>query len=171
MSDSSQPAIFLSYQGVTGDQLLPGDTVGPGPGQDWCELLSCSFSAAVNTQARAVSGGRSQRLDLGGQAPPLRITKRTDAATVALMRDAVSTAVHRSAVIVFVRTYESGPAEYLRLDLHSCKIAAFDIFSSGDDRAEETFALHYQSLDIISFAGGHGAKGAQSMATLLNGFA
>jgi type VI protein secretion system component Hcp len=169
MSDSSQPSIFLSFSGVSGEQELSSKAVQPGPGKNWIQLLSCRFEADVNVQAQAMSGGQQSRVDFGGDAPPIEITKRSDAATVALMREALAGADAKPAVIVFVRTDGEGPTEYLRWDIQACRVVGFDFSGGSDDRAVETYLLRYTQMDLMTFAGGHGAKGAQSSATLRNG--
>jgi type VI protein secretion system component Hcp len=162
-------SIFLSFEGVPGELELPAATVPPGPAKDWIELLSCRFSAEVSTQARAMTKGASSRVDFGGAAPPVEVVKRTDAATLGLMREFFGGKTPRRATVVFVRTADGGPAEYLRYDLQNCWIVGFDVLGDGSDRALETIQLRYEKMDLITFAGGHGAKQARASATLLNG--
>lgn len=160
-------SIFLSFEGVPGELELPAATVPPGPAKDWIELLSCRFSAEANVQSRAI--GKSGRVDFGGQAPPIEIVKRTDAASLGLMRQFFGDKSFRKATIVFVRTSGDGPAEYLRYDIKTCRVVGFDVLGDGADRAIETLQLSYAEMDVITFTGGHGAKGARASATLLNG--
>lgn len=167
MSDT-QSSIFLSFDGVTGEMRLPPDSVVPGPGKDWTQLLSMHMSADVNAMGRNL-GKAAARIDFGGNAPPIRIAKETNAATVALMREFLSPTVRRNAAIVFVRTDQEAPTEYMRFELTDCDIVAFDMTGSGEDRAVEELGLLYRKLTIITFGGGHGAKGARSPVEVLNG--
>lgn len=160
--------IFLSFEGVTGEHRLPSSTVRPGPGTDWAMLSGCTFQADANAQSRAISGSGSRRVDFGGEAPPMEITKRTDVSTLGLMRDFLVGKSLRKAVIAFVRTDTDGPAEFLRYELDGCLIVGFD-FEGLDDRAVEKFQLHYVQLTIVTYAGGSGGGGAQASATLQNG--
>jgi type VI protein secretion system component Hcp len=169
MSAGSEPSIFLSFEGVAGEQVLPAETVPSGPGKGWTQLLACRFTADVNVQSRAMSKGGKSRVDFGGDAPPIEISKRSDSATVGLMREMLAGKDFRRAAIVFVRTDEGGPTEYMRYNIEKCRIVGFDFTGADDDRAVETFAIHYVEMTLIAFAGGHGAKGAQSPAVLLNG--
>jgi type VI protein secretion system component Hcp len=169
MSDAAQPSIFMSFEGVNGEVDLPVDAVPAGPGQKWTPLLACRFSAEVNVRGRAMSGGSSTKVDFGGDAPPVLITKRSDASTVGLMREVLAGKAYRSAVIVFVRTDTDGPTEYLRYELRGCSLVSFEFAGFANDRATESFGILYKQMSVITFAGGHGAKGAQSSATLLNG--
>jgi type VI protein secretion system component Hcp len=169
MSDGSEASIFLSYDGIVGEVDLSPEGVSPGPGKNWIPLSRCSLAAAVNVQGRAMSGGGTTKVDFGGDAPPLTIVKRTDGATVGLMREMLGSAALKTATITFVRTDGDGPSEYLRYDLVGCSVVEFDFLSSGQDRADETFKILYRQLIILGYAGTHGSKGAQSMAVLSNG--
>jgi len=169
MSDASESAIFLSFGGVTGETILDGGGVAPGPGSNWIQLQRCEFDARINVMGRAKGGGSSS-VDFGGDAPPITIVKRTDKATVGLMREMLGRSSLASAAITFVRTADNeGPAEYMRYNLDSCSIIEFDFLSTGYNRADETFKILYKQLTMIGYGGTHGAKGAQSTAVIRNG--
>lgn len=161
--------IFLSFEGVKGEVTLPGTSVRAGPGDGWSLLLACRLNAEANVQARALSKGGSSRVDFGGEAPPIEITKVTDGATIGLMREMLLGKTPRQAVIAFARTDAGGRTEYLRYELDGCHIVGFDFEGSDADRAAERFLLHYVKMTLIAYAGGHGAKGAQASAVLMNG--
>ncbi|WP_198372833.1 type VI secretion system tube protein Hcp [Roseomonas rosulenta] len=165
----SETAIYLSYSGVTGESDLPSDTVPSGPGPKWSPLLSCTLTAAVNVQGRSIKGGATSIVDFGGDAPPVLVTKRTDGATVGLMREVLASTKQASATIVFTRTDAGMPTEYLRYNLDGCSIVGFEMHGIGADRATEDFKILYRRMTIIAFGGTHGAKGAQSSAVLING--
>lgn len=169
MSGASELAIFLSYGGVTGEISLAAPNVDPGPGSDWIELTQCSLEAAINLQGRA-KGGASGVIDFGGDAPPISILKKTDSATVGLMREFLATRPGvNNAAIAFTRAAPDGPSEYLRYELHGCNIMEFEFLSGGDRRADESFKIIYRQLVITSFSGISGAKGTQSAAIIKNG--
>jgi type VI protein secretion system component Hcp len=169
MSDASESSIFLSYGGVSGEIVLSESYVAPGPGSEWIQLTGCSLEAAINLQGRA-KGGTTAKVDFGGDAPPISILKKTDSATVGLMREFLGTkpGMH-DAAIVFTRTADDGPAEYLRYDLKKCNIMEFEFLSAGDRRSDESFKIVYQQLIITSYDGTAGRKGAQSAAVIRNG--
>jgi type VI protein secretion system component Hcp len=169
MSGASESSIFLSYDGVTGETVFTDGGVRPGPGTNWIQLLQCALVADANVQARAMSGQGGASLDFGGDAPPIKVVKQTDAATVGLMREMLAAPVMRTATITFVRTDTDGPAEYLRFELVGCNVVGFEFLSSGEDRSNETFDINYKQLTIMAFAGTDGAKGAQATVTLMNG--
>lgn len=170
MSDLAEAAIFLSFSGITGESWLPEGNVPPGPGAGWIPLLSCSLTASVNVQARAIRAGAKSSVDFGGEAPPVVITKLTDGATVGLMREMLATPKLGDAAIVFTRTSDDGsPTEYMRYNLRGCSIVGFEFHGLGQDRSSEEFKILYKSLTLIAFAGQAGAKGAQSSAVLTNG--
>jgi type VI protein secretion system component Hcp len=116
-----------------------------------------------------MSKGATNRVDFGGEAPPVEISKMTDGATAGLLREMFAGKAARQAVIVFVRTDVDAPTEYLRYELEGCRIVGFDIASAASDRAVETYRLGYTQMTLIAYAGGHGAKGARSSAVLKNG--
>ncbi|BDG73401.1 type VI secretion system tube protein Hcp [Roseomonas fluvialis] len=169
MSDASDSTIFLSYDSVTGEVSFNDGGVEAGPGTNWVQLTQCILRADLNVQGRVMSGGNIRNVDFGGEAPPLKIVKRTDAATVGLMREMLGTPGLRSAVVTFVRTDTDGPAEYLRYEMTGCSIVGFEFASFGDNRSHETFEILYKRLTIKAYAGTDGAKGAQAMAVLTNG--
>jgi type VI protein secretion system component Hcp len=169
MSDASESTIFLSYESVTGEIVFTDGGVQAGSGTNWIQLTQCILRADVNVQGRPMSGGNITNIDLGGEAPPVKIVKRTDAATVGLMREMLANPVMRSATITFVRTDTDGPAEYLRYEMVGCNIVGFEFLSVGDNRSHETFEILYKQLTIKAFAGTDGAQGAQAMAVLTNG--
>jgi type VI protein secretion system component Hcp len=72
-------------------------------------------------------------------------------------------------VIAFTRIDADGPVEYLRYELERCTVVGFELADVGDDRPAETFSLRYGQLNMVSYAGGHGTKGAQSSVLLMNG--
>ncbi|CAH0300578.1 type VI secretion system tube protein Hcp [Roseomonas sp. CECT 9278] len=160
--------IFLSFEGVTGEHTLPSASVRPGPGNGWAQLSGCKFHADANAQSRAISKSGSSRVDFGGEAPPIEITKRTDASTLGLMRELLVGRTLRQAVVAFVRTDTDGPAEFLRYEIDRCLVVGFE-FEGVDDRAIEKFQLHYEKMTIVTYSGGSGGGGAQSSATLQNG--
>lgn len=164
-----QSDIYLSYEGVTGEHALPAATVRPGPGTDWAQLSGFKFAAEANAQSRAISKSGSNRVDFGGEAPPVEITKETDGATLGLMREMLVGKSLRKAVIAFVRTDTDGPAEFLRYELDNCLVVGFDFEGGIGDRAIEKFHLHYQQMTITTYAGGSGGGGAQASAILQNG--
>jgi type VI protein secretion system component Hcp len=166
---SSQPEVFLSFEGVTGEHVLPEATIPAGPGTDWTPLVACRLEAELNLHGRAIQASAGRRVDFGGDAPPLVIAKLTDAATVGLMREVLTGRDPRSAHVVFVRTDADGPTEYLRYELQGCTVISFEMMGVGAERTAEEFGIMYKQLTIISFADGHGAKGARSSAVLLNG--
>lgn len=161
--------IHLSFEGITGEVAFAADRVIPGPGTDWIMLTGCELAVQANTQARAMSGGGNSRIDFGGEAPPVIVRKLTDAATTGLMIEMLLGRAPRQAVIAFTRIEADGPVEYLRYELERCTVVGFELADIGDERPTETFSLRYGQLNMITFAGGHGAKGAQSSVLLMNG--
>lgn len=166
---SSVPAVFLSYEGVTGEQVLPAATIPQGPGTDWTPLVACRLDAEVTADIRSALAGANKNVGFGGAAPPLVVAKLTDGSTVGLMREFLTGQELRTAVVTFVRTDADGPTEYLRYELEGCTIATFEIMGIGGDRTAEEFGIMYRKLTMIGFGGQHGAKGARSSAVLLNG--
>jgi type VI protein secretion system component Hcp len=164
----SESSIFMSYAGVAGEMKLPPDTVEPGPGQDWIQLLQVGFSADVNVQGATILQGL-KRIDFGGAAPPVAVTMQTNAATPGLMRDFLKTGQIRDATIVHVRTDQEAPTEYLRYELRGVQITEFRWAGGGEDRANETYFLLYKQLTMITFGSGHGAKRGRLPVVLLNG--
>lgn len=161
--------VYLSFDGITGENTLAANLVAPGPGNGWTMLTGCEFKVAANTVGRAMATNVTSRIDLGGEAPPIVITKVSDRATVGLMREMTANRAPRQAVIAFTRTDTDGPTEYLRYELEGCSVVGFSFNGAGDNRTVETFKLHYGQITIIAYASGHGAKGGQSSVMMMNG--
>lgn len=164
----SESTIFMSYAGVAGEVKLPADTVEPGPGTDWIPLMQVGVQADVNVQASTINAAGG-RIDFGGAAPPVGISKQTDAATPGLMRDFLNGKELREVVIVHIRTDHEQPTEYLRYELNAVQITEFDWRSTGDDRGVELYRLLYRRLTMITFGSGHGSKRGRTPVVLLNG--
>jgi type VI protein secretion system component Hcp len=162
-SSGGSEAIYMCFGSVAGEART-ADTIPKSPASGgWIALGSCSFSGRVGhpQMAEAQSG-------FEGEVPPLRITKVTDASTVGLLREALmGRSNNQPVVIVFVRTGDSGPQEYMRVEMTGCGIVAFDM-EGGEDRQTETYDIRCENMTITTWRFSGTTRGAQAVVSISN---
>lgn len=155
-------AIYMCFGSVAGEaRALERIPTSPASG-GWIRLASCSFAARVGhpqmTEARS---------GFEGEAPPVRVSKLTDASSVGLLREALMGRFDQPVVIAFVRTGQQGPQEYMRIEMEGCGIVAFGM-EGAEERQTETFDIRCEQITITTWRFSGTTRGAQSVVTLSN---
>ena len=160
-SDSS---IYMCYGSVRGESDAPSKLRKAPASGGWMKLTSCSFAGSVNYGQRF-----AMQVPGGGEVTPVQVTKVTDASSTGLFREALLGTFDKNVVIVFVRTGTQGPQEYLRLELQGCGLVDFRIDGAGEDRSNESFAIRYGQMSVISaMFDAAGQQNGQAFAVLMN---
>ncbi len=160
MSGSS---IFMSYEGVRGESLAPSSVSSSPAGSDWIALTFCQFSGAIGHGQRSETASEFEN-----EGAPVRIGKETDASTIQLLDRMLRGAFDRAVVIVFLRTGQDGPVEYLRLEMLNCGIVEADLDGDGEARPHERYAIRYGEISIITWSFDGGGRRTQSVAVIRN---
>jgi type VI protein secretion system component Hcp len=143
----SESAVFMCFGSVPGEAEAPANSRKAPASGGWMELSACSFGGSINFGMRSAATRETE-----ADATPVKITKRTDASSPGLLRQAIFGAFDNPAVIVFLRT---GPnkqqEEFLRLELTDCGIVGLSLESVAGDRNTEMYEIRYGMMQVKSF--------------------
>ncbi len=156
-------AIFMSYDSaklgpVNGEATTPGSISKDPASGAWMELMSCSFSGQPYSERRQATNVAINTI---------RITKETDGASSGMLQDFLFSAPDGTAAIIFMRTDEGQPQEYLRLELKQVGVVSYDM-TSGTDRPIETITLYVGDFTIVTWTFDNQTRGGQSVTNILN---
>jgi len=157
----STSAIFMSYEGVEGEATAVSHISSAPAGGAWIELLGCDYGGSA-AYAQRTSAQSEMQTDIR-----IGVTKQTDAATIGLLRQAMTGDFKKNIVISFVRQGVGEPTEYQRLELANGGIVAFSI-SGGPDRPLESYRLYFGQLTITSWAFEGTERRAPAVTVIMN---
>lgn len=155
-------AIYMCYGTVPGEARTTLKISNSPASGGWIRLASCSFSGRVGHPQMAEA-----QKEFEGAMPPVRVTKVTDASSVGLLREALMGRFDVPVVIIFVRTGNQGPQEYIRLEMEGCGIVAFGM-DGAEERQTESYSIRCEVATITTWQFSGSTRGAQSVAMLRN---
>lgn len=161
-SGPGSESIYMCFGSVPGEARTTLQISNAPASGGWIKLSSCGFSGRVGhpQMTEAQSG-------FEGEVPPVRVTKVTDASSVGLLREALMGRFDTPVVIVFVRTGNSGPQEYIRLELEGCGIVEFGM-EGAEERQTESYSIRCEQMTITTWRFSGTTRGAQSVTRLSN---
>lgn len=162
---TSGSTVYMCYGSIRGEAEVPGKVKKSPASGGWMLLTGCSFAAATNYGHRF-----AMQVEGGGDVTPVKVTKVTDASSTGLLREALLGAnFDKNVAIVFLRTGEAGPQEFMRVELEGCGIVDFTVDSGADERATETYLIRYGRMSVISWSyDARGQAAGQAMAMIEN---
>ncbi|WP_137125148.1 type VI secretion system tube protein Hcp [Roseomonas sp. HF4] len=141
----AETAIFLSFEGVDGEAAVASGISSAPAGGGWIGLTSCEYGGIANYAQQTASQSEMQT------EMHITVTKDTDAASIGLLRQALTGDFKKNVVIVFVRQAAGEALEYQRLELANAGIVGFELAGSAD-RPSEMYRLHCGEFTISSWS-------------------
>ncbi|MBR0684071.1 type VI secretion system tube protein Hcp [Roseomonas eburnea] len=161
-SGPASDSIYMCFGSVPGEARTTLHISNSPASGGWIKLSSCNFGGRVSHPQLT-----TKQSEFEGEAQPVRVTKVTDASSVGLLREALTGRFDQPVVIVFVRTTNSGPAEYIRLEMQDCGIVEFDM-AGGEERQTESYEIRCSMMTLTTWRFAGNTRGAQSVVVLNN---